>query len=108
MKTMAIRDLKNNPSALTKALENHESVFISKHGKPIGLTLPLTDQVIGEGLIKASAIEAYKNNQISLGKFAQLIGVDKNEAMRILSDLKIDMVEYETNELLSDVQGLFS
>ena len=103
---MAIRDLKNNPSELTRALENHESVFISKHGKPIGLTLPLTEQVIGGGLVKASAVAAYQNNEISLGKLAQFLGVDKNEAMRILSDLNINIVDYDVSELLNDVQGL--
>jgi len=33
MQSLAIRDLKNNPSNMTKYLENNEAVFITKHSK---------------------------------------------------------------------------
>jgi len=37
MQTISIRDLKINPSNMTKFLERNESVFITKHSKPIGI-----------------------------------------------------------------------
>ncbi len=39
MQTVAIRELKNNPSNMTKYLDNNETVFITKHSKPIGVTI---------------------------------------------------------------------
>jgi hypothetical protein len=35
MQSMAIRDFQNNPSKLTKYLENDELVFVTKHGKQL-------------------------------------------------------------------------
>jgi len=46
MQTVAIRDLKNNPSNMTKYLENNESIFITKHSRPISITLPLNDDTL--------------------------------------------------------------
>lgn len=99
MQTVAIRDLKNNPSNMTKYLENNESVFITKHSKPIGITIPLNDDILSIGLKKVVAIEQYKNGLISLGKMAEFLEIDKNEAMSLLNRLGIDWLEYTKEEL---------
>jgi len=99
MQTVAIRDLKNNPSNMTKYLENNESVFITKHSKPIGITIPLNDDTLSIGLKKIVAIEQYKNGLISLGKMAEFLEIDKNEAMSLLNRLGIDWLEYTKEEL---------
>lgn len=99
MQTVAIRDLKNNPSNMTKYLENNESVFITKHSKPIGITLPLNDDTLSIGLKKVVAIEQYKNGLISLGKMAEFLEIDKDEAMSLLNRLGIDWLDYTKEEL---------
>ncbi len=96
---MAIRDLKNNPSDLTKHLENNELVFVTKHGKPIGITLPLNENILSIGIKKAVALELYKSGAISMGKMAEILQISKSEAMKLLNDLKIDWVEYTQKEL---------
>lgn len=103
MQTVAIRDLKNNPSNMTKYLENNESVFITKHSKPIGITIPLNDDTLSIGLKKIVAIEQYKNGLISLGKMAEFLEIDKNEAMSLLNRLGIDWLEYTKEELHEQV-----
>ena len=99
MKTLAIRDLKNNPSDMTKYLENNESVFITKHSKPIGITIPLNDETLSIGIKKAVAIEQYRNGLISLGKMAQFLEIEKKEAMDLVNRLGIDWLEYTREEL---------
>lgn len=99
MQTVTIRDLKNNPSNLTKYLENGESVFVTKHNKPIGITIPLNEDVLSIGIKKAVAIEQYKMGLISIGKMAQFLSISKTNAMRLLNDLKIDWLDYEADEL---------
>ncbi len=99
MKTLAIRDLKNNPSDMTKYLENNESVFITKHSKPIGITIPLNDETLSIGIKKAVAIEQYRNGLISLGKMAQFLEIEKKEAMDLVNRLGIDWLEYTRQEL---------
>ena len=99
MYSVAIRDLKNNPSSMTKPLEEGHSVFVTKHGKPIGITIPLTEEVLSMGVIKAVVLEQYKNGMISLGKMAELMGISKREAIKLLDDLGIDWMGYDKEEL---------
>ncbi len=99
MQTVAIRDLKNNPSNMTKYLENNESVFITKHSRPIGITLPLNDDTLSVGIKNLVAIEQYKNGLISLGKMAEFLEISKQEALSLVNRLGIDWLDYDENEL---------
>lgn len=99
MKSVAIRDLKNNPSNMTKYLERNETVFITKHSKPIGITLPLNDDTFSLGLKKAVAIDQYRNGLISLGKMAEFLDISKKEAQHLANRLGIDWLEYDKEEL---------
>lgn len=99
MHSMAIRDLKNNPSEMTKHLENGESVFVTKHGKPVGITMPLGDDLLSQGIIKAVAVEQYRLGLISMGKMAELLQISKADAMKLLNDLHIDWLDYTEEEL---------
>ncbi len=99
MQTVAIRDLKNNPSNMTKYLENNESVFITKHSRPIGITLPLNDDTLSIGIKNLVAIEQYQNGLISLGKMAEFLEISKQESMSLVNRLGIDWLDYDDNEL---------
>jgi len=99
MQTIAIRDLKINPSNMTKYLEKNESVFITKHSKPIGITLPLNDDTLSLGLKNVVAIEQYKTGLISLGKMAEFLEISKKEAMSLVNRLGIDWLDYNQEEL---------
>ncbi len=106
MKTVTIRDLKNNPSNLTKYLQNNETVFITKHSKPIGVTIPLNDDTLSVGVKKAIVIEQYKNGLISLGKMAEFLGISKKEARSLLNTLNIDWLDYSKEEVEQEVNSI--
>jgi antitoxin (DNA-binding transcriptional repressor) of toxin-antitoxin stability system len=44
MQAVAVKDLRNHPSHLTGPLERNEHVVITRHGKPIGVAVPLNDE----------------------------------------------------------------
>ncbi len=99
MQTVAIRELKNSPSNMTKYLENNESVFITKHSRPIGITLPLNDDTLSIGIKNLVALEQYRDGLISLGKMASLLEISKAEAIRLVDRLGIDWLEVDAEEL---------
>jgi predicted HTH domain antitoxin len=99
MQSVTIRDLKNNPSNMTKYLESNQSVFITKHSKPIGITIPLNDDTLSIGIKNVVAIEQYKEGLISLGKMAEFLSISKQEAMHLLNRLDIEWLAYEDTEL---------
>jgi predicted HTH domain antitoxin len=104
MHTLAIRDLKNNPSNMTKFLENNESVFITKHSKPIGVTIPLCNDTLSIGVKNILVLEQYKNGLISLGKAAELLSITKDEAMSLFNRLGIDWLDYSDDEINNQTQ----
>jgi predicted HTH domain antitoxin len=104
MQSVAIRDLKNNPSSMTKYLANKESVFITKHNKPIGITIPLNDDTLSIGIKKLLLIEQYKNSLISLGKLSELLNIPKTEAISLLDTLGIDWIDMSKDELEDELQ----
>jgi len=93
MHSVAIRDLKNNPSSLTKYLDEGSSVFVTRHGKPIGITIPLNDDVFSVGVKKSVAVELYTMGVISLGKMAEILEIRKKEAMGLLNSLDVLWIE---------------
>ena len=103
MKSVAIRDLKNNPSSMTKYLDNKESVFVTRHNKPIGVTIPLNDDTLSIGIKKLLVLEQYKNGTISLGKLAELLEISKVEAMSLLNSLNIDFLDIDEKELEEEI-----
>ena len=106
MKTLAIRDLKNNPSDITKYLQENETVFITKHSKPIGVTIPLNDDVLSIGVKKMVAIDQYKNGMISLGKMAEFLEISKQEARSLVETLGIEWLSYTEEEIESEVETI--
>ena len=102
MENVSIRDLKNNPSSMTKYLDEGSSVFVTRHGKPIGITLPLNDDIFSIGVKKTVAIELYKMSIISLGKMAEMLEIPKQEAMSLLNTLNVSWVEDDVEAIKAE------
>ncbi len=106
MQNIAIIELKANPSLFTRYLEEGESVFVTELGKPIAVTVPVGDDLFFGGVKKIIALELYKKELISLGKMAELLGVSKIEAIKLLGDLDIDWTGLTTDELDKQIEVL--
>jgi hypothetical protein len=66
MLSVGIKEIKNNPSIITKGVENNdEYLFISKRGKPIAVALSLNNEVFDYGFRKWVLIKAYKKGDLS-------------------------------------------
>ena len=102
MNTVAIRDLKNNPSSMTKYLDEGSCVFVTRHGKPIGITLPLNDDVFSIGVKKSVATQLYKMEVISLGKMAEILEMTKQEAMSLLNSLDVVWMEDDVDTIKAE------
>ena len=104
MKTIGIRELQKNPSNITKWLENNEYTIITKRNKPIGITISFNDKIITNGLKTSLLIEAYQNSLITLGEIAKALNMSKEEIMKFLSALGIDIIDYDFNEDLETIK----
>ena len=104
MKTIGIRDLQKNPSAITKWLENNEYTLITKRNKPIGIAISFNDSIITNGLKTSFLVEAYKKSLISLGELANSLNMSKDETMKFLSSIGVDVIDYDFDEDLENLK----
>ena len=104
MKAIGIRELQKNASLVTKWLEENEYTLITKRNKPIGIAISFSDSIITNGLKTSLLIDAYKNSLISLGELAKALNMSKEEALKFLSSLGVDVVDYDFNEDLETIK----
>lgn len=108
MLTAGIKDIKNNPSIITKGVENKdEYLFISKRGKPIAVALSLDNEVFDYGFKKWILIKAYKKGDLSLGQLSKALNQPYEQTMEMLSLLNISVLEYDLNDDLKTIEILF-
>ena len=108
MKSVTIRDIKNNPSIMTKYLSEGEVVFVTKHGKPIGVTLPVDDSLESQSLREILYFDLYKKGEISFGKLAEFLGVRKDKLRRMFTSLDIPMLDYDSSEVAQELEDFKS
>lgn len=106
MNSLGIKDLQTNPANLTKALDAHELTLITKHSKPIGLALSFNDEILTNGLKTALLLEAYRSSVISLGQFCSELAISKKKALKMLSLMNIDVIDYDFNDDLKTIDKL--
>jgi len=95
MQTIGIKELQTNPALLTRSLEADEYTMITKRSKPIGMAFSFEDTIVTDGLKTALMIDAYKKGYLSMGQFANSLNINHEEAMKLLSMMGIDVIDYD-------------
>lgn len=106
MQTVSIRDLKNNPASMTSHLEDGDAVFVTKHGKPIGITLPLDESMVNRSIKELLFFDLYNKDEISFGKLAQYLDVSKAKLRKMFNAMNMPIIAYDPKEV-SDELKLF-
>ncbi|NEW60719.1 hypothetical protein GSY74_05435 [Sulfurovum sp. bin170] len=104
MKSVSIRDLKNNPATMTAHLEEGNSVFVTKHGKPIGVTIALTDSMVNQSIKELLFFDLYNKGEISFGKLAQFLDVKKEKLRKMFIALNMPTIDYEPSDVLDELK----
>ncbi len=106
MQTIGIKDLQINPAILTKSLEAKEYTMITKRSRPIGIALSLDDNIISNGLKSSLLIDGYKSGILSLGQLSNSLNISKQKAMRLLSMMGIDVIDYNFDDEMGTLDSL--
>ncbi len=106
MQTVGIKELKNNPAVISKAVENHQYLLISKRGKPIAVATALDDKVFDLGLKKWILIQAFENGSLSLGQLAQALEMPYAKTLELLDLLNIPTLAYNLDDELDTLDSL--
>ena len=107
MLTAGIKEIQNNPSILTKGMEeSHEYLFISKRGKPVAVAMSLENEIFDYGFKKWIMITAYKKGDLSLGQLSKALGQSHQETMQMLGLLGVDVIDYDLDDDLATIEKL--
>jgi prevent-host-death family protein len=98
------RDLRIKSGSLIKDAENGHISIITKHGKPVILTLPFDAQLVKTGLTKNLALYLFENGILTLAKAAKIASISIEEFMEILNEAGIDCVDYPADEIDNEMK----
>ena len=109
MISVTLRELKNNPATMTAPLQSGDPVFVTKHGKPIGVTVPLGESVVDRGIKELLYLDLYKKGEISFGKLAEFLQVPKSRLREMFGAMEMPVIDYTPQDVeqdLRDFEGL--
>ena len=107
MKSVNIRQLKNNPSAALRMARKHP-VMVMNRDQPEAMLIHLNDEkLLAEpGVRVALATALYKDESLSLGRAAKLSGMVLGEFMQHVSRLGIPVVRGTAETVRQDAKTL--
>ncbi|MCK5854557.1 MAG: UPF0175 family protein [Sulfurovaceae bacterium] len=105
MQTIGIKELQINPAILTRSLEADEYTMITKRSKPIGMAFSFDDAIVTDGLKTALMVDAYKKAYLSLGQLSKALNITHEEAMKLLSVMGVDVIDYDFDDEMKFMDG---
>jgi prevent-host-death family protein len=99
METFTVRDLRERTGDLIRGAEEGKLSVITKHGAPIFVAVPFDETLVREGITVALAVHLFDEEQISLGKAAQLAGMSRAEFSKHLAQQGIAVIRTTPEEL---------
>ena len=108
MQAFSIRDLRERTGELSKEAEKGNLALITKHGHPLFVSLPFTEELLKNNIHVMLAESLYRAGSVSIGKAAKLAGQSVAEFSEYLSKLGIPVVDYSPDELDKELEYLQS
>ena len=75
MVAFAVRDLREHTGELVRNAERGQFSVVSKHGKPLFVALPFTDELLSAGVSVALADRLVQSGELSTSSGAKLAGM---------------------------------
>lgn len=104
MDTFTVRDLREHTGTLIHDAEAGKLSLITKHGRPVFLAVPFTQDLLDLGLRPAIAIKLYEEGTITLEKAAKLADLSIESFIEKLGKLGIAAVNYPVDEIEKELK----
>lgn len=105
MDTFTVRDLREHTGQLIHDAEAGKLSLITKHGRPVFLAVPFSEDLLELGLRQVLAVKLYQENAFSLEKAAKLAGISLEAFIEILGSMGIPVVSYSATELHRELKN---
>ena len=106
MEAFTVRDLRERTGDFVRACESGTLSLLTKHGRPLCITVPLDDTLVRYGVGSALAVQLYRSNVVTLGRAARIAQTSLEQFMEILGSLCIEVVDYDPAQLDEELRVL--
>ena len=104
MQSFTIRDLREPPGKLSREAEQGHPALVTRHGHPLFVSVPFSNELVQHGVGTALAESLYKEGSISLGKAAKPAKMSIAGFATHLSRLGIPVVDYDSDDRLDELR----
>lgn len=104
MDAFTVRDLREHTGQLIRDAEAGKLSLVTKHGRPVFLAVPFSEELLELGLRQALAIKLYQEHTFTLEKATKLAGVSIEAFIENLGKLGIPIVDYSAGELYQELK----
>ena len=102
--TYTARELRNLSGEVTRQAEQGKLGLITKHGKPIMLTVPFDEVVLSLGVHRSLALQLFDAGQLTLAQAAKLADMPLEGFISLLGEVGINAVDYPVEELEEELE----
>jgi predicted HTH domain antitoxin len=99
MQTFTVRELRERSGDLSREAEAGRLALITRHGQPLFVSVPFTDELLQAGVHTALAVSLFKNGVVTSARAAKLAGMSLPAFLAHLSAQGIPVVDYAPAEL---------
>lgn len=103
MQTFTIRELRERSGDLSREAEEGRLALVTRHGQPLFVSVPFTDELLQMGVHTALAVNLFKSGDITCARAAKLARMSLPQFLAHLSAQGIAVVDYDPAELVQEL-----
>jgi predicted HTH domain antitoxin len=104
MHTYTLTELPQHRTDVLNDSQSGKLAVVIDEGRPIFLAVPFDDAMVKRGLNLDLAIKLYDEEVLSLGRAAELAGMNRIAFMNLLGEMGIPVVRYSPEELQEELK----
>lgn len=99
MHTFTIRELRERSGDLSREAEQGRLSLVTRHGQPLFVSVPFTDDLLQSGVHTALAVSLFKSGEITTARAAKIAQMSLPQFLTHLSMQGIAVVDHDPAEL---------
>ena len=103
MRTITIRELRERSGDLSREAEEGRLALVTRHGQPLFVSVPFTDDLLQTGVHTALAVSLFKSGETTSARAAKLAHMSLPQFLAHLSAQGIAVVDYAPTELTQEL-----
>ncbi len=103
MDVFNVRELRTRTGDLIRDAEQGHLSIITKHGHPVFIAVPFTEELVKLGITKSLVLNMLEEKQITLRQAAKIINVSLEEMMTLTACVNTTIVDYDPSEINAEL-----